>query len=79
LAAANIDVLRAGPETVRIATKGKSPSQLNAEIAAAAATVCKTTSDNAGFDACVEGAISDAKDQMRGFAQANLNREYASN
>ncbi len=65
---------------VRVSLAGKSPATIDADIQAAANTVCKATNDDrAGYAACVGVAVSDAKAQLRTFTRAGQRQQLASN
>ena len=61
--AADLNVSGAAKTSVRILVAGKTPTQLNAEITAAAKSVC---TDRDGLNAlCVTDAMEDAQTQLR--------------
>jgi len=79
--ATQLQVSRDGPESVRVSLTGKSPAQIDHDIQAAAAMVCKDQGSVTGVDAdCVEAAIGDARLQLRSVvAQIDTPRQLASN
>jgi hypothetical protein len=72
-----VDVARADPKSVRVAVTGRSLAQINADIDAAAKTVCKSESSSSYRD-CVDGAVRSAKAQLREMAQASRPEQVAS-
>lgn len=70
---------RAAVATVRVALAGRSAAQVEADINAAADTVCKATNDSApDYRACVSGAVRSAKFQLRQLAQVERPTQVAS-
>ncbi|CAN5907768.1 hypothetical protein BH11PSE1_BH11PSE1_00530 [soil metagenome] len=70
---------RTNVASVRVALAGRSNEQISADIAAAAATVCKATNDYASdYRACVTGAVRSAKVQLRQLARAEGSSQVAS-
>jgi len=62
----SLQVMREGPTTVHIALRGKSATQIDSEILAAAQTVCtNATFDQSDYGTCVDAAVSDARYQLR--------------
>ena len=70
---------RADVASVRVALAGRSDEQIQADIAAAADTVCKATNGYApGYRACVVGAVRSANEQLRQMARAEGSTQVAS-
>jgi hypothetical protein len=64
----------ANASEIRISTAGKTIAQLDAEITAAARTVCErdTVADvRSAYDTCLRVSLSAAKQQLQQFAAAN--------
>ncbi|HEY2661992.1 MAG TPA: hypothetical protein VGI79_19890 [Caulobacteraceae bacterium] len=78
-AAANVEVARADPATVRVSLKGKSQAAIEAEISTAANTVCKAASAGGDFNVCVSEAIADAKAQLHFIAEASQSQRLTAN
>ena len=77
--AAKLEDGRADVATVRVAVAGRTNEQIQADIAAAANTVCKATNDYApDYRACVTGAVRSAKVQLRQLARAQGSSQLAS-
>jgi hypothetical protein len=78
-AASGVEVARNDPTTVRVSLKGKSVAQIDADIAAAARSVCKASTGHGNgwtFEACVNASVQDAKSRL---AAASTSRQVASN
>lgn len=70
---------RAQVASVRVALAGRSPAEIEADINAAADTVCKATNETApDYRSCVTGAVRSAKFQLRQLAQAERPQQLAS-
>jgi len=79
-ASTNVRVSREGPTSVRVSLKGKTPSQVDTDITAAAHAVCKESSiGNSDYLSCVTAAVDDAKVQLRSVAQLDRPRQFVSN
>ena len=77
--AAKLEDGRADVATVRVAVAGRTNEQIQADIAAAANTVCKATNDYAPYyRACLTGAVPSAKVQLRQLARAQGSSQLAS-
>ena len=77
---AKVEVARQGPSIVRVSLAGKSLAKIDADIQAAADSVCKATNDDrAGYAACVSVAVSDAKAQLKSFAKSEQRQQLARN
>jgi UrcA family protein len=66
----------ASASEIRVSVAGKSAAQLNAEIDAAARTVCKREVSGSvvfagAFKSCYRASLADAKSQLRQYAQAS--------
>ncbi len=66
----------ASASEIRVSVAGKSAAQLNAEIDAAARTVCKRDASSSvafatAFKSCYRASLADAKSQLRQYAQAS--------
>ncbi|WP_340646014.1 hypothetical protein [Phenylobacterium sp.] len=77
--AAKLEDGRATVASVRVALVGRSNDQIQADIAAAANTVCKATNDYApDYRACVTGAVRSAQLQLRQLARLEGSSQVAS-
>ncbi len=77
---AKVEVARQDPSIVRVSLAGKSPARIEADIQAAADTVCKATNDDrTGYAACVGVAVSDAKAQLKSYARSEQRQQLARN
>jgi hypothetical protein len=78
--AANLQVERGGPTTIRVSLTNKSAATIRAEIQDAAQKVCKAANEPTGdLFVCVDAAVADATQQLRVIAQASSSRQVASN
>lgn len=79
MAAGRVEVARNDPTVVRVSLKGKTPSQIDNDIDAAARSVCKASTGHAvgpDFGSCFSASVRDAKSRL---AQVASNRQVASN
>lgn len=78
--APNVEVARADPTTVHVSIKGKSRMVIEADIAAAARSVCTAAGGSAGeYGNCVTDAINDAKSQLQFVARLDPSDRLAAN
>ena len=78
-ASTNVRVSREGPASIRVSLQGKTPDQVDTDIAAAAHVVCKVESTGGSdYLSCVAAAVDDAKAQLRSVAQLDRPRRSAS-
>ena len=77
-AKADVDVARVGPMTIHVALAGKSRSQIDADVKAAAQAVCKAN-EGVEFTSCIGDAVRDANAQLRTIAWIERPRKLASN
>lgn len=73
---AKVEVLREDRATVRVKIAGRSLEQIDADIDAAAKTVCKAIG-GADFRGCVEKASRTAKAQLRDMQVASAGDQFA--
>lgn len=74
--ASKVDTRREAISVVRVSLKGKSTSEIHAEIHAAAQAVCKASKDYTSryeFQACVGSTVRAAKAQLQALNSRSLN------